>query len=321
MDPDKSSGPDLLPDRSPPPRYVEQTLQSPAFGQQLEQLGTVEMGLVLWTLALETALEEQPVTRVVPGVRFATFGFANPEQEMDAFGVLLYIAPGQNPEHQAQHWREQGLMIDIDGEHFPIIVRPSYDELHAGPTLHPHDGTSACWAESRKPELSGRASLLTAKHVIPGFDTVKGWGHSFTIGDDVPMTTGLGELIDLAPDGIDGALVAPLPTAPIGPTHELDCLDLVAQWTDVTCHGRNKPWTTKITEVSSMRSMHSMLPQRIVIAWPGDPGDSGALVTDEQGRGLGVYMGGTVNPALMRQEGFCQHLGQLRHLLNLQLLL
>jgi hypothetical protein len=61
------------------------------------------------------------------------------------------------------------------------------------------------------------------------------------------------------------------------------------------------------------------LPARIFLGWPREKGDSGALVTDLKGRGIGMYPGGIVNTATSRMEGISQHLGQAAGILNCEL--
>ena len=80
-------------------------------------------------------------------------------------------------------------------------------------------------------------------------------------------------------------------------------------------------FSTKITEVNSGRgTLHSSIPLRVFLANPGQAGDSGALVRDKNGMGIGLYMGEVTTPANV-QEGFCQHLGQVEQSLNIDLLI
>ncbi len=63
--------------------------------------------------------------------------------------------------------------------------------------VKPQNGTAACWAKSRRPQLASKTALLTAKHIL---------GQS-VLGHSVPLTSGSGRLIDLAPEGRRRSLV------------------------------------------------------------------------------------------------------------------
>jgi hypothetical protein len=91
----------------------------------------------------------------------------------------------------------------------------------------------------------------------------------------------------------------------------MECPHLIAQWTDVSFQGRQSIVHTKIVEVELGRgSLVHWIPLRVFIADPGQPGDSGALLRDAQGKGVAIYMGGVHNSA-GTMEGFGQHLGQV----------
>lgn len=98
----------------------------------------------------------------------------------------------------------------------------------------------------------------------------------------------------------------------------MTCLDQIPQWLDVSIVGRLGTLRTKVIEVQLGRmAYHPSIPLRVFLGHPGQPGDSGALVCDLQGNGIGVYMGSLGSP-LGHQEGFCQHLAQATHIMNLE---
>lgn len=301
----RSSGLDLLPKTFPSTHALGtdfDKLLETLFGEGLFE---EQISPVVWTMALQNAFERENYAKEVPGFRLATYGFFDPETEIDGFGVIAYVAPSLLGIPGGQfHW------VNVDDQTFPVIVRPANWRLHA-PTVHPSLGTSTCWAKSRRVTLKNKPGILTAKHVV---------AHT-TIGSSVSLTSGKGRLLDLAPEGIDAALVQ-VPTShwPLSPG-TLSCQKFVAQWSDVDMCSPTGRFSTKVTEVSSGRgSLDPSIPLRIFLANHGQSGDSGALVMDNAGRGIGLYMGEVTTPANL-QEGLCQHLGQVESSMAVDLFL
>jgi hypothetical protein len=259
---------------------------------------------ILWTVALQDAFEATDISRNIPGFSYVTYGFANAEFELDAFAVIVYTAPSLREMNS-----ERPSSVVADGVEFPIIYRPAYWKLHSV-SLNPANGTATSWAYSKKPGLQGRPALLTAKHVVSGQ----------AIGSSIPLSKGNGTLLDLAPEGIDAALIEVSKFRVPAKLSAILCPQFVAQWTDVDVDGlQSGSFSTKITEVNSGRgTLHPSIPLRVFLAHAGQPGDSGALVRDKNGFGIGLYMGEVTTPANV-QEGFCQHLGQVEQSLNIDL--
>jgi hypothetical protein len=274
-----------------------------------------EIRVIYWTVAVENAFETAGYARKIPWFKTATYGFADPEAEEDAFGVIAYVALSF---HEPRD-RKVPDRLEVNGESFPIIFRQAEWHLHSKllpyfESVHPADGTSTCWAMSNrlpKRELA----ILTAKHVVGK----KPVGSSIPLKSSEPSLRGHGTLLDVAPDGIDAAIIGvPRSLARLdgGP---LEWQKFIAQWTDVEVYSTSGTFSTKITEVNSGRgTLDSSIPLRIFLATPGQAGDSGALVLDYAGRGVGLYMGSITTPANV-QEGFCQHLGQAAESLDLDL--
>jgi hypothetical protein len=296
MNIDKSRGLDLVPKERPGEESLGVFARDREFWSALESFDERQRHAVLWTAAVQTAFVEQKIGMRIPGFRFASIGFADPETETDTFGVLAYTSPVST--------REEVFTFTAAHHEVPIRTRPGYEELHRRPEVHPQTGTSCCWAR----QTGSQVLLLTAKHVLGGG----------RIGASVATSHGTGWIVDLAPDSIDAALIVPPPAVVHKLGRPLKCLPYVAQWTDVQFHGRGSPSPvkTKVTEVWFRASNDPSLPGRIFLAGPGQQGDSGALVSDLSGNGVGIYLGGQINVATERMEGFCQHLGQACHLLH-----
>lgn len=278
----------------------------------MEGLSEQDTLTILWTIALQNAFEEQEIARYIPGVEIISYGFADPDVEEDAFGAIVYTAPRTAGHEQAAEATEQAVQaVKIGNLLFPVFVREARWEFHSNP-VHPANGSAACWARSKKSALGNKICLLTAKHVVG----VR------VLGNAVPLTQGFGTLADIAPEGIDAALIQVPSSAYPHRVNPLACQNLIAQWTDVEVRGRESGVIqTKVIEVTSSRgSLHYSIPLRIFLATPGQAGDSGSLVVNDKGEGIGIYMGSVVSPQ-NQQEGFCQHLGQAVNALSLDLML
>lgn len=302
----RSSGLALIPKREPSAEALnmnpdellaEILLGSPGFDEW-------QARMVMWTIAIQNAFEKDNYVKELPGFRTATYGFFDPETEMDGFGVIAYVAPSlEGPPRGEFNW------VTVDQESFRIMVRPAEWTLHAPP--NPTMGTATCWAQSRRPRLKNKPALLTAKHVIV----------NTTIGSAVPLASGRGTLLDLAPEGIDAALVRVSKSIWPDSLKQLSCQKYVAQWTDVDVFTTSGGFSTKITEVSSGRgSLDPSIPLRVFLANHGQSGDSGSLVLDNSGNGVGLYMGEMTTQANL-QEGLCQHLGQVEESMSVDLFL
>lgn len=324
MDTEKSGGLDLIPRSWPSEERFKDTFMSLSSDtySAMERFTDEARRAVLWTLALEQAFFLSGVWREVRGFRFATCGFADPEHEKDAFGVLIYA---HLPFDALSGPLEVNLpSLEVDGEEFPVLLRYAQEVFHAPPNLHPLYGTSACWARSNKPNIANKQALLTAKHVLQMQPAgAAGLGSCVTLQDGAGNAMP-GTVLDLAAEGIDAALIEPQGGSshpqPLNPQKKPQ---LIPQWTDVQFVGaRSGLVQTKIVEVQLGRgSMDPGIPLRLFLAKPGQPGDSGALVTDRNsGEGLGIYMGGMLS-FTGHMEGFCQHLAQASHVMNVSLFL
>ena len=318
-------GYELLPDRYPAfesLRLIPLTIKS--LVDELSEYSENERKAVLWTLALEHHVESTGIANRVPDVQMITYGFTNPASEPNepsAFGAIVYIGegsfrrfvngyrPGDGPcgveyerewEDQPQDDLNTGEVprgIVIEGVTFPYIYRRWQIDFHAL-SVNPLGGTAACWA-TKKRRLTPQA-LLTAKHIL----------NETAVGRPIPLTSGLGKLLAVAPEGIDAALVQ-LKQGSGAARRPLRSKKLIAQWSDAIVHTQRAVFQTKVIEVNSSRgSLHYSLPLRIFLQDAALPGDSGSLVCTPSGVGIGIYMGSVVNPATKLSEGFCQHLGQ-----------
>jgi len=315
MNLEKSRGLELVP-REPPPEELTLSLSLDPM-LELKRLSIPSRNAVLWTEAIRHQFwrSQSQLWRSVRGFRFATCGFTDPEIEGDAFSVIIYASPtipfDDKPSSQLSE-------LKVGKEVFPVYIRYSFDVLHGKPDIHPWNGTSACWAEAKKPKISGRVGIITAKHLISPTPI------PVTIGNKVPMIHEkgggeVGTILDIGPEGIDAIMIEPPNGFAPQTRTEMPCPHLIAQWTEVSFKGvQSNTIKTRIVEVQLGRgSLDFTIPLRFFIAEPGKPGDSGSLVLDMQDNGLGIYMGAVAN-LVGHTEGYCQHLQQVAHVMNVK---
>jgi hypothetical protein len=297
MDLNKSSGPDVLPQEKPPSDLlVDVSLD------ELSELSQDRLHIALWTAAAIRLFKSRAVWRWIPGYRFAAFGFTDPDSEADAFGVVIFATPGL-------HLGRESFDLEGDGISFPVFVRRAVEHYHA-PKINPTGGTASCWATSARLSAPLNSGLLTAKHLLS----------DPRIGAVTYTTAGPARVLDVGPDGVDAALIE-APRFPTPPSNSVLTVEKrVVAWDDVLIDGTQSGLiSTKVTLVTDTRgSLSPSLPIRIYLAAHGLPGDSGALVKNVSGQGVGIYMGAMAD-MVSRPEGFCQHLGQAVEAMNLTL--
>jgi hypothetical protein len=309
----ESRGPDLLPTRLPTPALIPALMRA-----DLAAMPSQDRLILSWTTALATVFEAERRWTQIPGYRFAAYGFIDPSTALDAFGVIVYARAMVEASDRAPE-------LSVDGVQFPVIIRRSQLRLHGAHsnTIHPKNGTAACWAVSGKPTTAlpnGRKTgLLVAKHVI----------ENQVIGSPCPSSDPSEDstLLDLGPDGIDAALIEAPPSYRMDPTDpkngmsSVNATKYIIPWTDVYFEGNSSGrLDTKVTAVTDTRGVlnSSLLPSRVFLADAGLGGDSGSLILDSSGNGIATYIGELSTPAGYT-EGLSQHLWQTCELMNLKL--
>ncbi|OPY72631.1 MAG: hypothetical protein A4E64_02890 [Syntrophorhabdus sp. PtaU1.Bin058] len=283
MNIEKSTGPRLLPDDYSLDRLDSHSFMGKLFSRASEYLEDNEaLKTFYWTIRL--MLASRPIVRFVRpviGFRFLGFGFLDPELEEDNFGVIVFAT---NPNYGKPFFLEP---IELEEKSFPVVVRP-FIEIPHWPSIHLSLGRCGCWAETRMSSNSVGPGGLTAKHCVSGL----------TMGSKVPLTDGTwGTLLDIAPEGIDAAIVA---TGETPGSTILKTEEFVTPYTDVEFEGASGPVKTKITAVTDTFGILSspVLPSRVALARSGAHGDSGAIVKSiPLGRAVGIYMGAYTDTA------------------------
>lgn len=260
-----------------------------------------------WTMRLMVQVREElggfgAFARTVPGLQYLTFGFLDFLPNGLEFGVSLLVAssdPGAPVHLTDLHLRERS---------FPVWIRPVRFNLHA-PHNSPALGTASCWARSRVKSLALGPGLLTAKHVV-----------GTHIGAAVQLDDGsVGHILDVAPDGIDAALVS---SPELPGSRPVETQPFVAPWADVLLYGKKSaPVSTQVTTVTDTMGILGApeWPARITLARPGLPGDSGGLVIEQStGSAVGLYMGEFTDRS-GRPGGICQHAHQACLIMDMEI--
>jgi len=264
-----------------------------------------------WSMQLFLELRQRStqIARQVPGFWQFQVGFLNPISEGNRFGVIV-LALGDGPPEPV--FLESIITSERE---FPVIVRHISMTEHALPTMHPLTGTVACWAKSRKNTSASKLGVLTVKHVVDA-----------RIGARVKFNGGVGRVVDIAPEGIDAALVStPEPFNDRRPTKPLEALVAVAPWTDVEFMGVESGLTrTLVTSTGDQFGILNsyLIPVRLGLADHGRNGDSGALVMESGARSankaVGLYMAMYTDKA-GRPGGLAQQMEQVVEIMDMEL--
>lgn len=287
-------------------REVYSTLEEEVLSD-IKQRGEL-LRVLHWAMRLFLELRSRAaqVARKIPGFCQFAVGFLNPVTEKDAFGVIALVLSHERPAKQFID------LIEVNNRKFPIVVRSITLTEHASPTVHPSNGTATCWAKSRVSTPLPQEGILTAKHVT---GTRLQARVKFNGG-------GVGRLVDMAPEGIDAAVVDTPETFPRSPMR-MRTIAAVAPWTDVefTGAGSGGLHRTKVTAVTDILGILSspLLPVRVVLANHGSPGDSGALVLEPKtSKAVGLYMAEFSDQA-GRSGGLAQHMEQVVQIMDMEL--
>ena len=255
----------------------------------------------LWYWGTRLLLESRRRSRLraIPGYAYTAAGFLDPHAERNPdgyFGLIVYTTAADRPSQP-----EFLKRIEIEGERFPVVVRPIRFERQA-PTTQPAAGWSSCWARTKvKSGQTLGPGILTAQHVYDGY----------SLGQQVPLENGTrGVLLDVAPPGIDAAVVQ-TDEAPPPDARTLTVTPYVAAGSPATMQLRDRIVETTVVETNNTFLVFdsAALPLRIGFQHAGVAGDSGGLVLDHTGTAIGIYLGMAVNIAEQRL-GLAQHLFQ-----------
>jgi hypothetical protein len=254
------------------------------------------------------------LSKKIAGYKFTAFGFT--DSSFTKFGVTVFAARDLGSDIESweslvepEYYETIGLPtnIQIDQHEFPVIIRRVSEYLHN--PANPQNGTGACYGKSKVSSRPLGPGILTAKHVVGS-----------TIGTTIHLSCScIGKVVDVAPDGIDAALVE----SPCSSQYSirLNPMKHVAPWMDVTICTNTISILTKIVAITDTRGIFNsaILPVRIFLAASARPGDSGALVSEQStGEPVGIYMG-EIMDASGQIGGIAQHAYQVAQIMDMEL--
>jgi hypothetical protein len=284
----------------PPPdeefvRRVLQVYDQGVASDRREFLSDQERIVDDWLISIEAiATLEVAVQRVLPGFVTLALGVEG-ESPIDARPVATaFVLPGLYPDGmpEPQHLEVRGEAGSLPVE---MRVEPWAPRLHA----NLRDGTATCWVHIE----DDRHALLTARHVV-GVDR----GTAFASLDD----GGQAFLLWDSPNCLDASVLeAPEPPRP---RFAYLNVDGPREFARVEVHTKNGPASREIKALN--KTFGSYVSRAAHLFWldaPLQAGDSGSLVTDDEGRAIGMYVGEHDTPQ-HGPLGMCQGLKQLDQL-------
>jgi hypothetical protein len=271
----------------------------------LAQLSELRRRAFVWAASLQARIESEQRGRDLPGFQYATFGFIPvttgwPVRTIEGFtfGVALELEPqGSEPSQEASLFEHLGQKV-------ALVTNRRQFEPHsvANPTI-PRPGTGACWAKSRKKAIKPASEgVLTAEHVVAGV----------TLTSSVGMSDGLSwRLGDRGSCKLDAALIVRVNSVPTNVTI-LAIQKAPKPGTDVEFNFTGGLKKSKITHTMIHSTyLNDANPMRVFFDQYGAPGDSGALVREQNsGPGVGIYMGDAPIAGTGGKEGLAQALSQ-----------
>jgi hypothetical protein len=296
-----SSGDKLLPSADPSISFINSVPVD--VQQRISNYPTLQRRAVFWTFALAEVLEHQPYygkLNLLP-----SFGFLDPDIEMDAFGVILHEIHSNSAYRTGRSTLLEARLpeLKIDGFTFPVFVRRSELKLQTS-HLHPNNGRGACMTKDE----GNREGILTAEHVVGTADKID-------ILDDAGVYVEQGTVLATAGGGVDAANIG-VSKGRLG--NSLATVNPVAQWMDIELGAQQG----KVVSVTDNRGvLGRSVPSRVFTSVYGSSGDSGSPVREVHGNQnlAGIYMGQLQNIAASATEGCCQHAAQAEHVLGLAL--
>jgi len=263
-----------------------------------------------WTAALMLAFDESRFAKRLSRAATSAFGadVDDRQPEKKVFGVFIYT-------NEIEKALEESIELAVGERRFPVLVRVGTWLKDSNlETIHPINGTAACWAKSLRRPKSPQFGFLTAAHLLIRPAN----------GKKVRTHFGTAIVIDVAPGaptGIDAMLLRTRGAKPNLAGHKrlatLECVNplMPAEFTGAQS-GLIK---TAITQVDQLfASLDPRFPARVILNDGGQPGDSGALIRLDSGIGVGLYIGRFMDKN-RREWGIGMQLAQIAHCMSLEL--
>jgi hypothetical protein len=269
------------------------------------------------TTALQAITEERRLDRNQPGFQGATYGFVPvgadvrvprdfPVIDGYVFGAAVQLPAIKNgPPQIIRVVRSEKLS-------FPVVLNFSAIEFHvANPSGS--IGTGACWARSKKAAIRpSHEGILTAAHIFDGVPLLT------QVGMSLPGPWYLG---DRGECKIDAAIIVQTDCIPyLTSSLQVENYPIANQTVTFSGVGSGASVQAQIQH-SAPNGTHltQLHPLRLYLDKGGVPGDSGALVRNSSGAGVGIYIGKVPILGTHTYYGVAQLLSQAQYALNVDL--
>ncbi len=206
--------------------------------------------------------------------------------------------------------------MTIGDQIFPLVIQYGRVEPNGCPT-HPPGGTGCCWAEDVSGKSTWSKGIVASRHVVSSYPI----GTSISLSRSTTHSTpSSGNLAVIDACTIDAAIIQidpfywPTGLQPLSINSAIAPGKTVAQL--------NGQYTTVAGHVLRVfqypNYFGNLFGQRVIADCHGVPGDSGTLLMDSKGDGLGMYMG-TIPDGAGGSDGLYQDLKQVEDYFDLKL--
>ena len=211
--------------------------------------------------------------------------------------------------------KQEVIPVNVGNSIFPLVLNYGRIQLHGCPT-HPPGGTGCCWVQDATGTATWTHGILASRHVVSSYSLGSGISLTPTSSYSTPVS---GSLADIDACTIDAAIIkinsADWP-AGLGSLH-LNAA--IAPGVKVQFNGAHTSGSGSVLRIFQHSNYYgNLFGQRIITDCYGIPGDSGTLLQDTSGRGLGIYMG-DIPDGSGGYEGLYQDLKQVEHYFHLNL--
>ena len=212
---------------------------------------------------------------------------------------------------------QEVIPIRYPGRTIPLVINYGRIGLHGCPP-HPAGGMNSCWVENASGGTRWSKGILASRHVVSGYSLGSSINLTPSTAHFLPSS---GKLADIDACTIDAAVIG---IDPIDWPPGLRRLSVNRAIAPGTTTGAFTDSTGIITSGSVLRVIHNstyygnLIGQRVITDFYGKPGDSGTLLRDGAGDGMGIYIGDIPDGA-GGKEGLFQDLYQAKHYFGLDL--
>jgi len=211
--------------------------------------------------------------------------------------------------------KQEVIPITVGNNVFPLVLNYGRINFHGCPT-HPPGGTGCCWVQDATGKAKWTYGILASRHVVSSYSLGAGISLTPNSSYSIPVS---GSLADIDAATIDAAIIKINSSDWPAGLGSLSINSVISPGTKVQFKGAHTSVSGSVLRVFQFPNYYgNMFGQRIITDCYGIPGDSGTLLQDNSGRGLGIYMG-DIPDGSGGYEGMYQDLKQVEHYFQLNL--